>query len=125
MKTTAGITLIELMVVVAILAVISAIALPAYRNYVTTSHYAECQTEAAAIKLAQEEFFLQNSSYFGSSSTTSSALQSISSGIYKASPENYRNCVYSVTASGATYRIRVTGSNAIPSSVTVLDYSKN
>jgi len=65
MKQTAGFTLIELMVTVAVLAVIASLAIPAYRDYVTTARFTEAQNEISAIILAQEEFFLDNGNYFG------------------------------------------------------------
>ena len=59
-----GFTLIELMVVVAILAVISAIAIPAYTGYIKAAKMSEAQNNLAALRLAQEEFFLDNNTYF-------------------------------------------------------------
>lgn len=48
MKNARGFTLIELMVVVAIVAILSAIALPAYRNYTIRSANRACLAEAKA-----------------------------------------------------------------------------
>lgn len=129
MKSIAGMTLIELMVVVAILAVISAIAVPAYRGYISTSHRAECQTESAAIKLAEEEFFLQNGSYFPAAGTnvTNSAIPGASGGLYTAEAANLVNCSYSLTTPSPAngYRLIVTGTNALSTEGTIVDYSKN
>ena len=59
-----GFTLVELMVTAAILAILTAIAIPAYNNYVRTARHAEAGKEIEALKLAQEEFFLENGNYF-------------------------------------------------------------
>lgn len=55
-----GITLMELMIVVVIIGVLTAVAFPNYRNYVTGAKRAEAK--AALLKAAtnQEKFYLQN-----------------------------------------------------------------
>ncbi len=54
MKRQAGFTLIELMIVVAIVAILAAIALPAYQTYSDKARYTEVVMAATAVKSAVE-----------------------------------------------------------------------
>ena len=63
-KSQNGFTLIELLITMAILGILAAIAIPAYNGYITTAKMSEAQNNLAALRLAQEEFFLENNRYF-------------------------------------------------------------
>ncbi|UWX04330.1 pilin [Pseudoxanthomonas sp. NC8] len=54
-KKMQGFTLIELMIVIAIVAILVAIALPQYRNYTIRTKNSECLSVAAAPKVAVAE----------------------------------------------------------------------
>ena len=60
---TKGFTLIELMIVVAIIAITAAIAYPGYQDYVVRSNRAVAKAELLEVAAKQEHFFLNNKTY--------------------------------------------------------------
>ena len=58
-----GMTLIELMVVLAIVAILSTIAVGSYRRYVLRANRTDATSALLRIQVAQEKYFLQNNTY--------------------------------------------------------------
>lgn len=58
MKTQQGFTLIELMIVIAIMGILAAIAIPMYQDYTARAHVTEGLSLAAAAKLAVAEVYM-------------------------------------------------------------------
>ena len=68
-QTQSGFTLIELMVTVAIVAILAAVALPAYRSHIRKSHRAEAQAFLMAVAARQQQFLVDTKAYSNSLTT--------------------------------------------------------
>lgn len=61
--TARGFTLIELMITVAVIAILSAVALPSYRDYVIRGNVPEATSRLATKQVQMEQFFQDNRTY--------------------------------------------------------------
>ena len=99
-----GFTLIELMVTVAILAVIAAIAIPAYTGYIETSRLTEGWNNLYALNSAEQQYFVENNIYF--SGTSTGATETLTSGSgnlwVRAETNGTQNFVYTVNGASST-----------------------
>ena len=111
-----GMTLIEIMVSVAIIAIIGGLAIPAYTDYVRTGKAQVCLDEAKNIMLAEEEFFnipANGNTYFIGNLTTGNlgTLPAASTGLYRPSARATDNCNYTVALSATGYDLTIDGTN--------------
>mgnify|MGYP003473231581 FL=1 len=60
-----GFTLLELMIAVVVVAILSAVAVPAYSSYVTKGKIPEATATLAALRVQMEQYFQDNRTYVG------------------------------------------------------------
>ena len=77
-----GFTLIELMIVVAIIAILAAIAIPLYLNYTAQAEGTEALSLSAAAKTDVAAFYNQNGTFPGSNLSAGAATDTSISGKY-------------------------------------------
>ncbi len=98
MKPPKGFTLIELMIVVAIIGILSVIAVPAYNDYVIRSKLVEATSTLSDGRVKMEQYFQDNRTY---DTGTGACPASI--------PASTANFTYACTnLSASTYRIKAT-----------------
>lgn len=64
-RSQAGFTLIEVMIVVAIIGILSAVAIPAYRDHVIRGKLTEATSNLADMRMKLEQFYQDNRTYIG------------------------------------------------------------
>lgn len=114
-KISKGYTLIELLITVVIVGVLTSIAIPAYNGYIATARMSEAKNNIAALKLAEEEYYLENNKYFFDTSGNNATLKSYSDNLWSASGgDNGVNFTYTVSGSGNSYTITASGNTGTP-----------
>lgn len=77
-----GFTLIELMIAVAIIALLAAIAVPSYKSYIVRSNRAAAQAVLMDIAQRQQQYLLDNRSYAPDTATLGVSVPSKVSSVY-------------------------------------------
>ena len=114
-----GFTLIELMITIAILAIISAIALPMYNDYIETGEQSVLVHNVSTIEIFQEDFRLRNGVYANDLDDLAEITAAIGW-----RPQADDDFTYSIDESDGTL-YQVTATNADGESVCIEYPSKN
>ena len=94
-----GFTLIELMIVVAIVGILAAIALPAYQDYVVRSKMSEAEAALAACKTSVAEYLSTHAGTFPSNASVAGCSATVT------------KYVASLTVDGANKKLTATSQN--------------
>lgn len=107
-KVQAGFTLIELMIVVAIIGILAGIAIPQYQDYVTRSRWSELHLAVAPMKVAIAECVQTNQGLVANCDTLAKLTTTVG---YAALPTSTNATTIALTATTAA--IVVTGTAAV------------
>ncbi len=107
-KRLRGFTLIELMITIAIVAILSAVAVPAYSDYIRRGQLPEAFTNLADYQVKMEQYYQDNRNY------GTAACADVGPPSWSAWPSNRKYFAFDcrLSAGGQGYDITATGSSA-------------
>src|SRR5712691_10669967 len=103
MRSATGFTLIEVMITVAIIAILAAVALPSYTDYITRSKIQEATTTLLAQRTKMEQYFQDQRTYSGACDPANpNTVAPVPTGLkyFTVGCSNQTLTTYTVTATG-------------------------
>ena len=101
MRRHQGFTLIEVMIVVAIVAILAAVAIPSYTEYIQRSRIIESTSTLASMRVKMEQYFQDNRSYVGACTAGTVAPTPVTTQFFAYGCFGLTAGAYLVTATGA------------------------
>jgi type IV pilus assembly protein PilE len=120
MRLHRGYTLIEVMITVAIVAILAAIALPSYSEYIMRSRITDATSALAGMRVKMEQYFQDNRTYVGACAANTVAPLPANTANFTFSCPTLTAAAYQVNAAGAgsmtgfTYTINQSNARATP-----------
>jgi len=99
MKAQNGFTLVELMIVVAVIGILSAVAMPAYNDYVTRGKITEATSALSDGRVKMEQYFQDNRTYNPGAGVCPTAIPAATTNFTYAC-SNLSTTNYTITATG-------------------------
>ncbi len=107
LKKSAGFTLIELMITVAVIGILTAIALPAYTQYIARGKRAEGRSEILKVEGWLERFNAENNSYV--EGTATSTINTKLDGLFQKTPPSLAaNYTLTAVLTATAYTVTLT-----------------
>jgi type IV pilus assembly protein PilE len=102
-KIQTGFTLIEVMIVVAIIAILASIALPSYNEYITRGRITDAVASLSDMRVKMEQYFQDNRKY----------TDACTAGTVAPAPAATSNFTFACTLTASTYTVTATGINSM------------
>lgn len=126
MKAQKGFTLVEIMIVVAIIGILAAVAMPSYTDYVTRGKIPDATSNLASKRVQLEQFYQDNRTYAGAPAC---ANDTTTSQYFNFSCTAQTATAYTLQAAGkssmAGFTYTVDQGNIMTSTVTATGWSGN
>ncbi|QYK03305.1 prepilin-type N-terminal cleavage/methylation domain-containing protein [Shewanella psychrotolerans] len=117
MSKVAGFTLVELMVVVAIVAILASIALPSYQHFIITSRARAASTDLVGLSMEMESIYKNQLAYPANDAGTAATTNSFTG--WAPSETTYFN--YTIASNSNTYELKAEGVKTLSGCVLTLN----
>lgn len=112
----AGFTLIEVMITVAIVAILAGVAVPAYRDYIVRGRLVDATNALSSLRARMEQYYQDNRTYKSVGEIKSPCATSSSLGTF---------AIDCLSLENTSYRLRATGSGMTTGFVYTMDHNGN